>query len=76
MLSVMDIEVDRKQWLHGTTKNRDKSKDTEKKRKDCKIKDLMKHHKGFVNAMSGYCFEIECKRSWGPDAKFDAKFVK
>ena len=57
-------------------KNRDKSKDAEKKKKERKIKDWMRHHKGFVNAMNGYCFEIEYKRSWGPDDKFDAKFVK
>lgn len=57
-------------------KNRDRSKDTEKKKKERKIKDWMRHHKGFVNAMSEYCFEIECKHSWGPDDKFDAKFIK
>lgn len=36
----------------------------------------MRHHKGFVDTMGQYCLEIECKRSLGPDDKFDTKFVK
>lgn len=55
---------------------RDRSKDTAKKAKEKLIKDWMRHHKGFVDTMGQYCLEIECKRSWGPDDKFDAKFVK
>lgn len=57
-------------------KNRDKSKDAAKKAKEKLVKDWMKHHKGFVNAMAQYCFEIECKHSWGPEDKFNAKFVR
>lgn len=57
-------------------KNRDKSKDSAKKAKEKLVNDWMKHHKDFVNAMTQYCFEIECKRSWGPEDKFNAKFVK
>ena len=36
----------------------------------------MKEHKGFVEQMAGFAFEIECKHSWGPEDKFDAAFVK
>lgn len=57
-------------------KNRDTSKDAAKKAKERKVKDWMKHHKGFVKTMTQYCFEIECKRSWAPEDKFDAKFVR
>lgn len=55
-------------------KNRDKSKDREKKEKEKAIKAWMKSHKSFVRAMDTYAFEIQ-KGSWGPDDKFDAKFV-
>ena len=56
-------------------KNRDKSKDKEKKEKEEHIRQWMKEHSGFVQAMDQYSFEI-WKGSWGPDDKFDAKFVK
>ena len=38
------------------------------------IKKWMKEHKDFVNTMDTFAFEI-AKGSWGPDDKFDAKFV-
>ena len=55
-------------------KNRDKSKDVEKKTKKNKIKAWMKKHKGFVAYMDEVAFEI-CKGSWGSDDKFDSKLV-
>lgn len=57
-------------------KTMDRSKDAAKKAKEKLIKDWMRHHKGFVDTMGQYCLEIECKRSLGPDDKFDTKFVK
>ena len=57
-------------------KNRDKSKDKEKQAKQTHIQQWMKKHKGFVEQMNGFAFEIECKHSWGPEDKFDATFVK
>lgn len=56
-------------------KNRDKSKDKEKASKNRKIQQWMKEHEDFVDAMEQYAFEIT-KGSWGPDEKFDAKFVE
>lgn len=56
-------------------KTRDKSKDREKKARVNKIKAWMKQHKDFVDAMNIYSFEI-AKGSWGPDEKFNTKFVK
>ena len=56
-------------------KTRDKSKDKAKEQKRKQIRSWMKHHKGFVEAMDTYAFEI-AKGSWGPEEKFDAKFVK
>lgn len=57
-------------------KTRDKSNDAAKKAKEKLIKDWIRYHKGFVDTMGQYCLGIECKRLWGPDDKFDAKFVK
>jgi hypothetical protein len=56
-------------------KNRDKSKDREKLQRRSHIRKWMKEHKSFVSAMDVYAFEI-AKGSWGPDDKFDAKFVQ
>ena len=56
-------------------KNRDKSKDNEKRAKRKEIEQWMKEHKDFVKMMDIYSFEI-WKGSWGPDDKFDAKLVK
>lgn len=56
-------------------KNRDKSKDKEKEEKRNRIKEWMKQHKSFVRLMDTFAFEI-AKGSWGPNDKFDAKFVK
>lgn len=56
-------------------KNRDKSKDKEKAAKKQHIREWMKQHKSFVRLMDTFAFEI-AKGSWGPDDKFDAKFVK
>ena len=55
-------------------KHRDKNKDAEKAAKRNVIKKWMKEHKDFVNTMDTFAFEI-AKGSWGPDDKFDAKFV-
>lgn len=56
-------------------KKRDRSKDQERVAKKKHIQKWMKEHKSFVKAMDTYAFEI-AKGSWGPDDKFDAKFVK
>ena len=56
-------------------KNRDKSKDKEKIEKRKHIELWMKEHKFFVKAMDDTAFEI-AKGTWGPNDKFDAKFVK
>ena len=56
-------------------KHRDKSKDKEKKAKEKHIREWLKQHKDFSNLMDTFAFEI-CKGSWGPDEKFDAKFVQ
>ena len=55
-------------------KTRDKSKDEEKRKKEAEIKKWMKEHKGFVSLMDAIAFEI-LKGSWGPDEKFDTKFL-
>ena len=57
-------------------KTRDKSKDAEKEARREAAYVFLKQHKGFRQAMDGFCFEIEVKGSWGPDDHFDAKFVK
>ena len=57
-------------------KNRDKTKDAEKEEKKQHIRHWLKQHKQFANAMEEFYFEIECKHSWGPDDRFDAKFVQ
>lgn len=59
-------------WAYKT---RDKSKDKEKAQKRRHIRAWMKAHKSFVDAMDTFAFEI-AKGSWGPDDKFDAKFVQ
>lgn len=64
-----------KAYAAYTYKNRDKSKDAEKRAKEKEIKQWMKENKSFVNLMDCLAFEI-AKGSWGPDDKFDAKFVK
>lgn len=56
-------------------KHRDKSKDKEKRMQQKHICQWMKEHKDFVELMDTFSFEI-AKGSWGPDDKFDAKFVK
>ena len=57
-------------------KNRDKSKDLEKKQRQEEAIAWLRKHKGFCEAMDQFCFEIEVKKSWGEDDKFDSKFVK
>lgn len=59
-------------WAYKT---RDRSKDAEKEAKRNNIRKWMKEHKGFVRAMDEYAFEI-AKGSWGPNDRFNAKFVK
>ncbi len=61
-----------KAWAYKT---RDKSQDKARAQKRKQIQSWMKQHKGFVEAMDTFAFEI-AKGSWGPDDKFDAKFVK
>ena len=56
-------------------KNRDKSKDKAKAEKRRHIRAWLKKHKDFAEAMDTFAFEI-AKGSWGPDDKFDAKFVR
>lgn len=56
-------------------KTRDKSKDKEKQEKKRHIKQWMKEHKSFVEAMDCIAFEI-AKGAWGPDDKFNASLVK
>jgi hypothetical protein len=56
-------------------KHRDKTKDKEKRLKEMQIRNWMKQNKSFVKLMDELNFEI-CKGSYGPDDKFDAKFVK
>lgn len=64
-----------KAYAAWSYKHRDKSKDKYKKAKKQQIRSWMKNHKSFIDDMTQYAFEIECKGSWGPDAKFDAAFV-
>ena len=56
-------------------KNRDKSKDKERQARINHIREWMKEHEQFVEAMDTFAFEI-MKGSWGEKAKFDSKFVK
>ena len=56
-------------------KNRDKSKDAEKRQKEAHIRKWMEENKLFVDTMDQFAFEI-AKGSWGPDEKFDANLVK
>ena len=56
-------------------KTRDRSKDKEKHAKGKHIRQWMKEHTIFLQAMDDTAFEI-AKGSWGPDEKFDAKQVK
>lgn len=56
-------------------KTRDKSQDIAKKRKQKHIRQWMKEHKSFIEAMDEIAFEI-AKGSWGPEDKFDTSKVK
>ena len=56
-------------------KTRDKSKDKEREEKTKIIKKWMKEHKDFVELMNKISWEI-AKGSWGPDDKFNTKFVQ
>ena len=55
--------------------NYKKSDKKKRLQKDEQVKKWMKEHKDFVRAMDAFAFEI-AKGSWGPDAKFNAAFVK
>lgn len=59
-------------WAYKT---RDKTQDKAKAQKRQQIRSWMRQHKGFIEAMDTYAFEI-AKGSCGADEKFDAKFVK
>lgn len=63
-----------KAYAAYTYKTRDKNKDAEKQAKVKHIRKWLKAHKEFANLMSEYAFEI-AKGLYGPDGKFDAKFV-
>ena len=65
-----------KAYAAWTYKNRDKHKDKEKAAKKAHIEQWMRKHKSFVVAMDECCFEIKVKGSWGPDDRFNAKFVR
>lgn len=52
-------------------KHRDVEQETKKNKQ---ISAWMKQHKPFVELMDTFAFEI-AKGSWGPEDKFDAKFV-
>lgn len=56
-------------------KNRDKQKDIERAKKGKHIRQWMKHHKDFVEAMDSYAFEI-AKESEDGAGKLDAKLLK
>ena len=66
------VQAAYKAWAYKT---RDRSKDKEKAQRRKEIRSWMKQHKGFVEAMDTFAFEI-AKGSWGAEDKFDAKFVK
>lgn len=66
------VQAAYKAWAYKT---RDRSKDKEKAQRRKEIRSWMKKHKGFVEAMDTFAFEI-AKGSWGAEDKFDAKFVK
>ena len=55
-------------------KNRDKSKDAEKEAKKRVVLKWCKENKEFVNVLLDDAFQI-AKGSYGPDDKFDAKYV-
>lgn len=66
------VQAAYKAWAYKT---RDRSKDKEKAQRRKEIRSWMKQHKGFVEVMDTFAFEI-AKGSWGAEDKFDAKFVK
>lgn len=59
-------------FAYKNTSKKDKAKIEEKKKI---VKKWCKEHKSFVRGLEQFAFEIY-KGSWGPDDKFDAKFVK
>lgn len=64
-----------KAYTAWSYKHRDHSQDIVKQQKTKQIKAWMKSHKGFIHTMDQFAFEI-AKGSWGPDDKFDTKFVR
>lgn len=56
-------------------KNRDRSKDAEKKAKERAIRAWLKEHKDFAAIMEDEAF-LTAKGEYGPDARFGAKAVK
>ena len=66
------VQAAYKAWAYKT---RDRSKDKKKAQRRKEIRSWMKQHKGFVEAMDTFAFEI-AKGSWGAEDMFDAKFVK
>ena len=66
----------KKAYAAWAYKTRDKSKDKEKQEKIHRIKRWMKSHKGFMNTIAQYAFEIEVKGSWSPEDKVDENFIQ
>ena len=56
-------------------KNRDKSKDAEKKARSKHIREWMKKHRDFIDDLDAIAFDI-VKGSCAPDDKVDTKLVK
>lgn len=59
-------------FAYKNTSKKDREKLEEKKKI---VRKWCKEHKNFVKTMEEFAFEI-AKGSWGPEDKFDTKFVK
>lgn len=57
-----------------TQEQREKRK--ERRARERMAKKWLNENKYFRDAMNQYCFEVEYKGSWGPDVRFNTKFVK
>ena len=56
-------------------KNRDKSQDAEKAKKELTISKWMKENKAFIRLLDAFAFEI-VEGSYGPEDKINADFVR
>jgi len=68
------FKTKQKAYAAWAYKTRDPIKTAQKKEKEHAIRHWMKEHKSFCRDMEQFAFEI-AKGSWGPNDKFDAKFV-